>query len=355
MTSPENLEPDYGFEKGLNVRVLDHTNGGEHSLHVDHATLKALMDSETDESSEERLQEQLLKPQVGYGEHAMGRTAVEFCVVGPEDASDVMYALYGWGGDLRHDVAINELKKLSKRFKDKQIVVVNTPGTGRSELLSRSLSKQISKEGDYSGYGELVAGATRSIVDGKNVHIRGHSLGARTAIAATPYIEGGVDSLIINDPTGARRMNLGQLAWRYVVKENMHLRQYIRHAFDPEAARLQGRPISAAMKKTLDGAKGSKRHLVLVDPKGLRHETLEESLYDAAPNVRNVLRVVVPEMSELSDWRDIDRIIARVRGYADVDADTSVETWVLKGHTHSWMTAAPSIEALLYDEKIQAS
>lgn len=334
------VSPDYGFNNGLLINVHNFTKNSGRELTVSRHELLGLPNSDQNPGRDERVAEQMRHTFATN----IGGTAVEYTVIGPEDATSVMYALYGWGGNTRHPVAVNEAQVLAAQMPDRQIVFTNVPGAGKSDLLPKSLERAV-REGNYSGYGELVAQATAPVIDGRPVHLRGHSLGARTALAMSPSVH--PETLIINDPTGSKKMSLGSIAWKFVVREGMHLGEYVKAGFDPKVAELQKAPVGAVLSDTGNDVKGSLRHQFFVDPVGLSRETLETSLVLAAPNVLQELRVILPDMSALNDSRAIEEIVGRISGVTDA----SVEAWILHGHTHSWMAGAPSVEALLYNEQ----
>lgn len=337
--------PDYGFNDGIRWRVSRFQSGHETALPSDSLSRKEVLSLPNSGQDALRDAEVIEEMTRSFVEH-VGTTAVEMCVVGPENPERIMISLYGWGGNTRHPVAVNEAMALRANNPDTQIVYVNTPGAGRSSLLPKSVEKQIAQEGSWLGQGEILAKALSRVIDGRKVDLRGHSLGARQAVAMAPFIESGAETMILNDPTGARRLGLAGIANSFILQEGRHLGNYLKVTPFPEVAEAQKAPISSAMKDTLGGTKGSLWHQIFVDPRGLSKGGLETDLSVVIPHIEKKLRIISPEYSALNAPEDVANILKRVSGLAQTSLD--IEQFVLEGHTHSWIAAAPAVEGYLY-------
>ena len=335
--------PDYGFERGLSITRIRYGEDGRARIkehrQIGRALLTSLPNAGQDVPSDERVERQLLDTYTAKG---IGGAAVEFAVVGPDDAEHVKYALYGWGGMTRHPVAIGEAQALAAADPESQIVFINTAGAGRTEALPKSIQNEITRFGHYGPLGEHFALATAGLRKGRKVSARGHSLGGRTAIGMVPAIEEGVKDLIVNDPTGSRKVSLFEIADSYLVREALHLGCYVRAGFDPGATERQRSPVSKAIRETQEGrVRGGKWQMFYVDPVGLSRGGFEYDLEQALPNVYGTSRVISPELSELNDWRSIAGVLGRV--VENNQPDASVEQWIVEGHAHSFMAAAPAV------------
>lgn len=339
--------PDYGFENGIPISVLDYSNEG-----VSSPTLKGQPNVGQDTERDALVAQQMFNTRRRRG---LGGKFVEYAVieplkpvepVEPEDAPKLMYALYGWGGMTRHPVAIGEAQALAAANPDSYIVLINTPGAGRSEALPPSVQKEIMRKGHYGLLGQHLAIATAKEREGKIVSLDGHSLGGRTAIGMVPFIAGGVDRLVVNDPTGAKRISLGSVVMNFAYREKRHLDRYVSAGFDPAASERQHAPVSKAIRETSEKVRGGLYQMLIVDPVGLTRGGLENDLKDALPNVNTLTRVLSPELSEINDWRYVAEVLAKVAKYKKEGA--ILEQWVLEGHTHGFMAAAPGVEAFLY-------
>lgn len=335
--------PDYGFRYGLDYAV--HSYGSEPSLAEHHMTrdeLQQLPNVGDDPERDAKVAEQMKRTLISRG---IGGRAVSYHLVGPEDAESVIFQGFGWGGDAAHPVAIGEMQALAASAPDSQWLVINTPGSGQTEALPPSIARDLRRTGNHQGLGEHYATAVADVIDDREVHLRGHSLGGRTALAMAPHIEGGVESLIINDPTGSKRKSLGSIAHSFAIKEGRHLGNYIKAGFDPLAAERQGAAAPDA-KMTLDKF----RQMFTIDPLALTRGTLETDLSLALPFIKKELRILSPELSELNDPEHIGGILERL---SPSYSNTMIEQWVLRRHSHSFMAVSPAVEARLYQSRNQ--
>ena len=291
--------------------------------------------------------ERMANPELIRG---LGGVGLEAAILNP-DSQEVMFVSYGWGGNLRHPVAVNEAQALAANNPDKTLVFTNTFGAGRSSLLPDAVAKDLRKTGRYRGMGEHVASIYDRIADGRVVHLRGHSLGARTVVGAAPFLERPADTMIINDPTGTRKMGLLAIANSFAIKEGRHLKGYLDGGFDQRAAELQNNPVSASVWNTVEGTKGGWKQQFLVDPAGLSRDGFGLDFMEAAPNVESLVRIISPELSELNRPQAIADIMAQCRWSEKPKA--LLEQYVLADHTHSVVTI-PQVLARLYRTDIAA-
>lgn len=336
--------PDYGFTRGLRIEINDMTSNGvvrrEHTYSREDLGNTPL----PDEHLKADVAERMANPRLIRG---LGGVALEMALVGPSDSDEVMFVGYGWGGNVRHPVAVYEAQTLAASNPDKQLVFMNTFGTGRSSLLPKSVEKEVRQKGTYVPMGEYVASTLDQVIDGRDTHLRGHSLGARIVTGTAPHLENPADSMILNDPTGTRKMGLFGIASKFAIKEGRHLGAYMDAGFDSYEADLQKNPVKSSVWNTVEGTKGGWRQQFLVDPSGLKLPAFETDLVQATPHVERLIRVISPELSELNKKEDVADILGVVR---DVDGRTALlEHFVLRDHTHSAVTL-PQILARLYEE-----
>ena len=81
----------------------------------------------------------------------------------------------------------------------------------------------------------------------------------------------------------------------------------------------------------------------LVDPSGLARNAFEEDFRLAAPNVRDSIHVLVPELSHLNKWEDIQRIFERVYRTPNIP---EISQWNILRHTHANMNQPASLAAI---------
>ena len=333
--------PDYGFSQGLDYTSQSFPDGAVAPHHVSREQLLALPNVGDDPERDAQVAEQMKSERIALG---MGR-AVGYVLFGPKDADKITFAGFGWGGNIAHPVAIGEAQALAASDSETQWLMINTPGVGGTEALPSAIAKELRQTGSYNSLGEHYVTAIADELKGREVHLRGHSLGGRTALGMTPHIEGGVESLAINDPTGSKPISLGALAHRFIATEGGHQAEYKKAGFDPFAAERQK---MRAPRGSGDGWANLKQ-MFTIDPIALTRESFARDLQNALPNVHNELRVLSPELSALNNPSDIAEILGRVT--SSTASDAFVEQWVLKGHTHSFMSVAPAVEALLYKSR----
>jgi len=340
--------PDYGFSRGIEIDVNNfpmngHASGGGR-LRVSPEELSAVLKAGSDPESDAKVAEAMSSPRIIRG---IGGVGLEVAVLNT-GADSVMGVSYGWGGNVRHPVAVNEAKALAAQYPDKELIFMNPFGTGRSDNLPRSAAKDLRRTGHYSGgFGEIVGSVYDEVAEGRPIHLRGHSLGARTVFGATPYMGKSPETVIVNDPTGTRKMSLAGIALGFVVKEGRHLGRYLEAGFDQDVTELQKNPVASSIWDTKDGTKGGWRQQFLVDPSGLSKDGFGHDLLVAAPNVQRLIRVISPELSALNNPEDIYRIMKACRD--EVSPVALLEQYILRDHTHSVVTI-PQVLTRLYAE-----
>lgn len=343
----KNNTPDYSLEDGLRVDINQFNPWGATTGYVvvSHASLQETPKSGDNPNRDRMVAEKMANPELIRG---LGGVSLEATILNP-DGEEVMFVSYGWGGNLRHPVAVNEAQALAANNPDKTLVFTNTFGAGRSSLLPGLAARDLQKTGRYSGMGEYVAAVYDKITDGRTTHLRGHSLGARTVVGAAPFLETPAETMIINDPTGTRRMGLLAIANNFAIKEGRHLKNYLEGGFDQRAAELQNNPVSASVWNTVEGTKGGWKQQFLVDPAGLSKDGFEHDFRQATPHVESLVRIISPELSELNHPQAIADIMALCRKSENPKA--LLEQYILRGHTHSAMTI-PQVQARLYRKDI---
>ena len=336
-------QPDYSFENGLTVDINTFgVDGGlnQSGFNISYDELERTPKGGQNAELDAKVHEKMTNPRLVTG---MGGVALEMVAIGPENAEKVDFVFYGWGGNTRHPVAINEAQALAANNKDGLLVFMNTFGTGRSSMLPENAASDVRKHGNYDGMGQYVAAVADKIADGRKVALMGHSLGARTAVGAAPHMASSPEALILNDPTGTRKMSLAEIAVRFGIIEGGHMAKYMKGGFDPEAAYLQKH--GKISKELSQGStKGGWKQQFLIDPSGLSKPGFAADFMRAAPAIKNEIRIISPELSALNDPSAVAEIMAAARGE---NSKALMKQWVLRDHTHSAVTI-PQVLAALY-------
>lgn len=338
----EKRRPDYGFKEGLQITARDVRSGQSWLVALSLGELRA-----TAMPSEQligEVAEHMRNPVLVRG---VGGVGLELAAIGPSDAEKVIFFCYGWGGNVRHPVAVYEAGVLAANNPGAQLVFVNTFGTGRSGLPPKAVSGKIKQRGTYGPAGEYVASVFDKVVEGREVHLRGHSLGARMAAGTAPYLKNRAETMILNDPTGTRRMGLLGIVRAFALAEGKHLRRYAEARFDPVVSQLQQHPVRSSVWDTAEGTKGGWKQQFLVDPSGLRLNAFEGDLRQAIPHVKSLVRIISPEMSALNN----PQVVADILGRCCDIGTAKLQQYVLRDHTHSVVTI-PQVLARLYEEKL---
>lgn len=364
-------QPDYAFDKGLNLERVAHlAPGSDGKLTQPHDGLQIATAEEmrklatepyADRSHVERVINQVEHPRYV---RSFGRTAFEAAVLGNPDAKELTAVFYGWGGNFRAPLAQAEVVALTAANPDKAFLVVNGPGIGNSSSLPKTAQREIRKTGSYDALGEVLAPVMDHIgQDYDAVTVGGHSLGARTATAVAAHMERKPDELRPHDPTGTRKMSLGGIAARFFAGEG---REDIRYkAVSPmpklSEAGLTKLPLEDPQEVEFasgvtftpgelmrpfekpSGMAGLAQQF-LVDPSGLKRDAFEGDLRAAVPNVLHKVELLVPDMSHLNDWQEVVRIVGRLRDVQNRTAEVNVRTIV--GHTHANMNQPASLASI---------
>lgn len=331
------------LEKGLNITVLGFEPDGtrtESEIIISHDELEMSPKGGQDTERDARVYDKMVDPVLTRG---MGGVALETVAIGPEDATNVNFVFYGWGGNTRHPVAIHEAQTLAANNPDSLLVFTNNFGTGRSSMLPKVVTSAVRASGHYDGVGEYVASVVDKLTEGRSLSLMGHSLGARTATGTAAHLSNPAEALILNDPTGTRKMNLFEIAIKFGVIEGGHIGRYMKAGFDEKAAYLQKHG-SIAKNAAVKGAKSGWQQQFLIDPSGLSKESFRGDFLKAARSVNKEIRIISPDLSALNDPDDITDIMATARGE---NSRAKMEQYILRDHTHSVVTI-PQVLARLY-------
>ena len=309
----------------------------------------------------EKVIEQLRNPRYIRG---LGGVGIEVALIGDPSAEELQAVYYGWGGAFRHPNAQREAVNMVYANPDIAYMVMNGPGIGNSGMLPKSVQKEIRQTGSYASAGEYYAKVLEHVArDYDKVNVAGHSLGARvaTGVAANMTPEA-VSELRLHDPTGTREMSLVDIAVSFFGKEGAENGKYVKESVSPTAKEAGLTPLAVEVPRLRDieYAKGVQFSLeelnrpfeapkngwiqsLLVDPSGLKRNAFEGDLREAAPNVRKRIDILVPELSHLNKWEDIQRIVERVRSIPHIP---EISQWDVLRHTHANMNQPASLAAI---------
>lgn len=309
--------------------------------------------------------EQLRRP---YYIRSVGRVGIEAAIVcagDPNKAKDLHVLLYGWGGDFRHPNAQREAVALTRENSDAAFLLLNAPGTGNSSVLPRSAQKEMKRTGSYLPLGEHMGPVIDHLAQNYDqLLVGGHSLGAREATAAIAHMERQPDKARLNDPVGTQKLGLRALMKRFVLDEGRHNAKYDKALAVPTAKGLGLERLPQVMPSPrnvhdLDPGNGvvcsveaptnGWKQQLLVDPFVLAGEGFEGDLRQAAPNVKRSIDIIVPELSALTNVRDVQEIVGRLRSLDGLGAE--VNQWILLKHSHSNMNV-PVILSRVYNARL---
>lgn len=345
---------DYGFDNGLVMtqRQLDADNpylSHDTKIEIQQTELYAIPKGGNDEKRDAEVAEAMTNP-VSI---RVGGIAVEAALVGNKQAEVVRGVAYGWGGNLRHPVAIYEGQTLAANAPDELFVIINPPGSGRSDMLPAAVRKEV-RHGNFAGYGEQIAQTIDVVAEGRDIQLYGHSFGGRTMTAAVPYFDSHINSLTINDPVSGesygktRITRLMRLVTGFGITENNRLKKYIQAEFDPYESELQKNPMKSALRDTAQGTRGGWREQFLTDPIGLAEPGFADDLAEALPCIREKLRVVSPSESAMNRHEAVSDIMAYALAHAK-GVPPIVEQLIVHNHSHSFLTIPQALVAV-YDE-----
>ena len=364
---------DYGFDDGLRLKRVSHivptAEGTENKLsndgkiiQISPERMKELEINPWDDVNKdgiEKVIEQLRNPRYIRG---LGGIGFEAAVFGDIDAEELQVGYYGWGGDFRDPNAHREEGSKVYAKPNVAYMVMNGPGIGNSGMLPKSVQKEIRQTGSYVSAGEYYAKVLEHVAQGYDkVNVAGHSLGARVATGvAANMVPGAVSELRLHDPTGTRDMSLGGIAVGFFGKEGAENSKYVKESASPTAkeAGLISLPVEAPHRIECIGGVGLSLEELgrpfeapehgwiqqfLVDPSGLKLNAFEKDFRVAAPNVRDSIHVLVPELSHLNKWEDIQMIVERARNIPGIP---EIDQWNILRHTHANMNQPASLAAI---------
>lgn len=370
-----NTTIDYGFDDGLRLERVSHivpaAEGTENKLSNDGKIIQISPERikelevnpwlDINKDQKEKVIEQLRNPRYIRG---LGGVGIEVALIGDPSAEELQAVYYGWGGAFRHPNAQREAVNMVYANPDVAYMVMNSPGIGNSGMLPKSVQKEIRQTGSYVSAGEYYAKVLEHVArDYDKVNVAGHSLGARMATGIVANMEpGAVSELRLHDPVGMRDMGLVALAGSLIVKEGAENGKYVKESASPTAKEVGLTPLTveAPRLRDIEYAKGVQFSLealdrpfeapkngwiqsLLVDPSGLKRNAFEGDLREAAPNVRKRIDILVPELSHLNKWEDIQTIVERVRSIPHIP---EISQWDILRHTHANMNQPASLAAI---------
>ena len=365
-----NTTIDYGFDDGLRLKRVSHimptAEGTENKLskiiqispeRIEELEVNPWLDINKDQK--EKVIEQARDPRYIRG---LGGIGFEAAVVGNLNAKKLQVVYYGYCGAFRHQNALREAVDMVYANPDVAYMVMNGPGIGNSGMLPKSVQKEIRHTGSYVPAGEYYAKVLEHVAqDYDEVNVAGHSLGARVATGVAANMTPGVVSeLRLHDPTGTREMSLVDIAVSFFGKEGAENSKYVKESASPTAkeAGLISLPVEAPHRIECIGGVGlSLEELgrpfeapengwiqsLLVDPYGLKRNAFEKDFRMAAPNVRDSIHILVPELSHLNKWEDIQMIVERARNIPGIP---EIDQWNILRHTHANMNQPASLAAI---------
>ena len=368
-----NTTIDYGFDDGLRLERVSHivpaAEGTENKLSNDGKIIQISPERieelevnpwlDINKDQKEKVIEQLRNPRYIRG---LGGIGIEVAVFGKRNAKKLQAVYYGWGGDFHDPNALREAGDMVYANPDIAYMVMNGPGIGNSGMLPKSVQKEIKQTGSYVSAGEYYAKVLEHVAqDYDEVNVAGHSLGARVATGvAANMTPGAVSELRLHDPTGTRDMSLGGIALNFFVKEGLENARYSKASASPTAkeAGLVSLPVEAPhrieciggvglsleeLDRPFEAPKNGWIQSLLVDPSGLKRNTFEKDFRVAAPNVRDSIHVLVPELSHLNKWEDIQMIVEHARNIPGIP---EIDQWNILRHTHANMNQPASLAAI---------
>jgi hypothetical protein len=373
MSETAKITPDYSFDEGLRLERVSHivpaAEGTENKLsndgkitQISPERIKELEVNpwlDINKGQKEKVIEQLRNPRYIRG---LGGVGIEVALIGDPSAEELQAVYYGWGGAFRHRNALREAVDMVYANPDIAYMVMNGPGIGNSDMLPKSVQKEIRQTGSYVSAGEYYAKVLEHVArDYDEVNVAGHSLGARVATGvAANMTPGAVSELRLHDPTGTREMSLVDIAVSFFGKEGAENGKYVKESASPTAkeAGLISLPVEAPHRIECIGGVGLSLEELgrpfeapengwiqqfLVDPSGLTRNAFEKDFRVAAPKVRNEIHVLVPELSHLNKWEDIQMIVERARNIPGIP---EIDQWNILRHTHANMNQPASLAAI---------
>ncbi len=375
MSETAKITPDYSFDEGLRLERVSHivpaAEGTENKLsndgkitQISPERIKELEVNpwlDINKDQKEKVIEQVRDPRYIRG---LGGIGIEVAVFGNPNAKKLQAVYYGWGGAFRHRNALREAVDMVYANPDVAYMVMNGPGIGNSGMLPKSVQKEIRQTGSYVPAGEYYAKVLEHVAqDYDEVNVAGHSLGARVATGvAANMTPGAVSELRLHDPTGTREMSLVDIAVSFFGKEGAENGKYVKESVSPTAKEAGLTPLAVevprlrdieytkgvqfsleALDRPFEAPKNGWIQSLLVDPSGLKRNAFEKDFRMAAPNVRDSIHVLVPELSHLNKWEDIQMIVERARNIPGIP---EIDQWNILRHTHANMNQPASLAAI---------
>lgn len=370
-----NTTIDYSFDDGLRLERVSHivptAEGTENMLSNDGKIIQISPERieelevnpwlDINKDQKEKNIEQLRNPRYIRG---LGGIGFEAAVVGNLNAKKLQVVYYGYCGDFHHPNAGREIDAMVYANPDVAYMVMNGPGIGNSGMLPKSVQKEIRQTGSYVSAGEYYAKVLEHVAqDYDEVNVAGHSLGARVATGvAANMTPGAVSELRLHDPTGTREMSLVDIAVDFFGKEGTENARYAKASASPTAKEAGLTPLAVevprlrdieytkgvqfsleALDRPFEAPKNGWIQSLLVDPSGLKRNAFEKDFRMAAPNVRDSIHVLVPELSHLNKWEDIQMIVERARNIPGIP---EIDQWNILRHTHANMNQPASLAAI---------
>jgi len=368
-----NTTIDHGFDDGLRLKRVSHivptAEGTENKLFNDGKIIQISPERieelevnpwlDINKDQKEKVIEQVRDPRYIRG---LGGIGIEVAMFGKLNAKKLQAVYYGWDGAFRHRNALREALDMVYANPDIAYMVMNGPGIGNSGMLPKSVQKEIRQTGSYASAGEYYAKVLEHVArDYDEVNVAGHSLGARVATGVVANMTpGAVSELRLHDPTGTREMNLVDIAVSFFGKEGAENGKYVKESASPTAkeAGLISLPVEAPHRIECIGGVGLSLEELgrpfeapengwiqqfLVDPSGLTRNAFEKDFRMAAPNVRDSIHILVPELSHLNKWEDIQMIVERARNIPGIP---EIDQWNILRHTHANMNQPASLAAI---------
>lgn len=335
--SDETQTPDYAYAHGL--RIKQSVYGQEILLPPTETTL-TYDELQPASGALERLAhpERIVR--------SLGNTAVAGQFIrSAEESRKLNIVCMGWGGNIDNPIAQGELELHAAHNPDADTLQISNPGNGGSSRLPASVSRTIARTGHFGPQGEMQAELLDGMLDDYDeINIAGHSYGARQAIALAAKLDRPVDNLHLIDPPGSRDLGgLLGIAKAFMSLEGSHAALYQQHAPDHAAAQVQRLGDSTPLRDIYRLARNRGLFQQLFDQtSAMAKAGLEHDLSLACPNVRNTIKFISPELSELNYVDDVSAILKRV-----ASAARPIEHNVILDHSHSFMAANPRVPAYM--------
>ena len=330
------MKIDFGFKGGnIKYKSTEFDDAGKaHDLGS--GTMAVLQLPETSDT----VLRELSDKEVRVSGH--GGTDIEYAVLNhenPDSDGAIIYNM-GAGGNMRHPQAVREIGAVASLNPDRQVLVINNAGAGRSSLMPVNVMDHMKQNGSYLPEGDLILKILSDQLEkyGDKIDVWGHSAGARVAMGmAAAFGASGqrIDSLIAVDPPSA----IDRSPFGIQMKFASQVLSMIRYGKSPynETEELGTKPISSAWVGTMAGAMKTN---IWDLPLTMRHsDGLERDLGGAITAVNGNLTIVSPEHSEFAKPDSMEKLISRAVCSSLVDLPDSVRQLIVRGHSHSILSS----------------